>query len=58
MAKNDVTGAMVLQLHSNVMDGLLTNVEEGLPGEYRKVLINVGPQFADVPPLVKTWFQI
>jgi hypothetical protein len=42
---------------------LLNDIEEGLPGEYRKVSINVGgastlrPQFADVPPLMKTWFH-
>jgi len=61
---NDIiTEELVLSLHRLVMDGLLTKVEEGLAGEYRKVSINVfgdtrkRPLFADVPPLMFTWCQ-
>ena len=60
MAKSDITEATLLQLHSSVMDGLLTNVEEGMAGEYRKVSINVmgdtwkRPHLADIPPLMAT----
>jgi fido (protein-threonine AMPylation protein) len=62
-AKNPVSETMVLQLHSMVMDGLLNYVEEGLPGEYRKVAINamgdtrLRPTFVDVPPLMSTWCE-
>ncbi|CAB9516130.1 expressed unknown protein [Seminavis robusta] len=61
MAKNEMSETLVPQIHSAVMDGLLKNVEEGLPGEYRKVSINImgedshRPNFADVPPLMKRW---
>lgn len=63
MAKNVISETMVLQLHSAVMDGLLTNVEEGMAGEYRKVSINVmgdsslRPNFADIPPLMASWCE-
>jgi hypothetical protein len=63
MAKNDATETMVLQLHSDVMVGLLTNVKEGIPDEYSKVSIHVSeegvhrPQFTDLTPVMKTWFQ-
>ena len=40
-AAYDVTETLVLNLHSMVMEGLLTGADEGLPGEYRKVPINV-----------------
>jgi fido (protein-threonine AMPylation protein) len=61
LAKEDISEELVLTLHRLVMDGLLTNVEEGLAGEYRKVSINVmgdtkqRPVFVDVPPLMSTW---
>jgi hypothetical protein len=60
MAKNDVAETMGLQLHSNVMNGLLTNVEEGLSGEYSKVSIHVSEegvhrsQFTNLTRLMKT----
>ena len=63
LAKEEITEELILTLHSLVMDGLLPSIEEGTPGEYRKVAINVlgdgskRPHFADVPPLMKTFFE-
>lgn len=62
-AKMDVTEETVLRMHSMIMHGLLHVEEEGLPGQYRKVSINVAgsssrrPQHADVPPLMSKWFN-
>jgi len=63
LAKEEITEELILTLHSLVMDGLLPNIEEGTPGECRKVAINVlgdaskRPSFADVPPLMKRFFE-
>ena len=63
LAKRDVTETLILDLHKLVMDGILTNAEEGLAGEYRKVSINVmgskhlRPNVADIPPLMARWCQ-
>jgi fido (protein-threonine AMPylation protein) len=57
----EVTETLVLKLHSMVMKDLLHNVEEGLPGAYRKVSIGVHGSSvpralaADVPPLMSAW---
>ena len=63
LAKRDITETLILDLHKLVMGGLLTNAEEGLAGEYRKVSINVmeskdlRPNVADIPPLMSRWCQ-
>jgi len=60
---NEVTENLILDLHSAVMKDLLLIPEEGLAGEYRKVSVNVmggdnlRPSFADIPPLMKKWFE-
>jgi len=51
----------VRHLHAMVMEGLLSEEDEGLPGEYRKVSIGVhGSQVSralafDVPPMMAKW---
>jgi len=63
MAEGYITETVVLQLHSMVMNGLLRNVEEGLPEEYRKVSVGVhGSQVgraltADVHCLMSKWYK-
>ena len=62
LAKHDITETTILNIHALVMDKLLKNPDEGLPGEYRKVPIIVHgddrqrAQPADIPPLM-SWFS-
>ena len=62
--EKDINEHLLLQLHSWIMNDLLHQADEGLPGEYRKCSINVSgskhcrPPPADVPALMKKFFEV